>query len=249
MIKVLTFSIILLFIGMTFTPTINAKRSNIYCKANLIEISISQYKEDGTVGKSKVRLYKEEALELATQLKNIKDHKKRFSICKKYGLIPTDITRGKLREKMLKYAAQMNLTRKRMNSIYNKIKDIRNGPDRWYAANFLNTIEGMFIFNYNLPLGFSMFTGTPNFGLYAMGKDLLPSVDFLYAAISPLGIYEFIDGELPDFHLLSLGGFVLLGFVGYVVSSPLFGLAGYMVGYAVASFAFGLIYMGPLPRS
>ncbi len=246
--KGLTIIISLLFIGIAFVPAINADKSTTSFIKKLVDINISQYKEDGTVEKTTVKIYKEEALELAKQLKNTKDHKKRFSLYKKYGLIPNDISREQLRQKMLKNAVQMGFTKKMIDSFNKKIEYGRTGPDRWFTANYLNSIEGTFIFNYNLPLGLSMFTGTPNLALYAIGKDLFPSADFLYAAISPLGIYEFLDGELPDFHLLSLGAFVLVGFVGYVASSPLFGIAGYMVGYAVASFAFGLIYMGPLPK-
>jgi hypothetical protein len=246
--KVLIISIILLFIGIAFAPSLGGNEINTRLESELTTISISTYKKDGTVEKTTVKLCKEEAFDLAKRLKNTNDYKKRFSLFKKYGIIPNDVTREQLRQKMLDYADQMGITRKNIDTIFKKIVDGRNGPDRWFAANYLNAIEGMFVFNYNLPLGLSMFTGTPNLALYAMGKDMFPSADFLYAAISPLGIYEFLDGELPDFHLLSLGAFVLIGFVGYVASSPLFGIAGYMVGYAVASFAFGLIYMGPLPR-
>lgn len=245
--KVFSIIVILIFIGIAFTPTLSGNDLNNRVESELTAISISTYENDGIVEKTTVKLYIEEALELAKQLKETNNHKKRFSLFKKYGLIPKDVTREQLRQKMLKYAAQIGLTRNKMDSIFKKFANGRRESDRWFAANYLNAIEGVFVFNYNLPLGLSMFTGTPNLALYAMHKDLLPSADILYIALSPLGFYEFVEGELPDFHLFSLGAFGLIGFVGYVVSSPLFGIGGYMVGYAVISFAFGFIRMGPLP--
>lgn len=212
------------------------------------EITISEFKPDGTVEKTIVKLSREKALWLAKQLRHTDDPEERFLLYKEYGLIPEDVTREQLRQKMLSAAERLGITREKIEFICKKPVNERDGPDRWFAVNFLNAIEGEFIFNYNLPIGLSMFTGTPNYKLYAQGKNLLPSADLLYAAFTPLGIYEFCDGVLPDFHFLSLGAFLLVGFVGYVVSYPLFGLAGYMVGHAAASFAIGLIFMGPRSR-
>ena len=246
--KGLAVAVILLFIGVAFTPSISANVSRASIDSGMAKITVSQYNEDGTVEKTIVKLSKEKALELAKQPKHTDDPEERFLLYKEYGLIPEDVTRVQLRQKMLSVAEQLGITGEKIESICKRYVNERDGPDRWFAVNFLNAIEGKFIFNYNLPIGLSMFTGTPNYKLDALGKNLLPSADLFYAAFTPLGIYEFLDGELPDFHFLSLGAFLLVGFVGYVVSFPLFGLAGYMVGYAVASFAIGLIFMGPRLR-
>ncbi|UCF11670.1 MAG: hypothetical protein JSW06_06370 [Thermoplasmatales archaeon] len=242
--KGLAVVVILLFIVVAFVPSINANNGRSLIDRGEAEVTVSHYNEDGTVDKTIVKLSKKKALKLAKQPEYINDPEKRFLLYKEYGLIPKNVTRGQLRQKMLSVAEQLGITGEKIGPICNKPKNERNGPDRWFAVNFLNAIDGEFIANYNLPMGLSMFTGTSNYGFNALGRDLLPSVDLFYAAFTPIGFYEFWDGELPDFHFLSLGAFLLVGFVGYVVSSPLFGLFGYMVGYAVASFAFGLIFMG-----
>jgi hypothetical protein len=242
--KGLAVAVILLFICVAFAPSISANVNRASIDSGIAKITVSKYNEDGTVEKTIVKLSKKKVLELAKQPKYTDDPEEQFLLYKEYGLIPENVTRGQLRQKMLSIAEQLGITGEEIGPICKKSKNERNGPDRWFAVNFLNAIEGEFILNYNLPMGLSMFTGTPNYGLDALGRDLLPSADLFYAAFTPIGFYEFWDGELPDFHFLGLGAFLLVGFVGYVVSSPLFGLFGYMVGYAVASFAIGLIFMG-----
>lgn len=246
--KALAVTVILLFIGVAFASSINANISRGSIDSEMAEITVSQHNADGTVKKTTVKLSKEKALEFAKQLKHTDGPEERFLLYKEHGLIPEDVTREQLKQKMLSVAKRLGITGEKIEPICKKLVNKRNGLDRWFAFNFLNAIEGEFIFNYNLPIGLSMFTGTPNYKLYAQGKDLIPSADLLYAVITPVGIYEFLDGMLPDFHFLYLGAFLLVGFVGYVVSYPLFGFVGYMVGYAVASFAIGLIFMGPRSR-
>jgi hypothetical protein len=244
--KALALVIFSLFIIALF-PIIHAQKSTLNQEDSLIDITISQYTENGTIEKSIFQISKKEAHNLFQQLKNVQDLNQCFSLYKKYGLIPKNITKQHLRHEMLDFAQKFGSSNEKLKSICNNINYQQNGENRWIAANYLNAVEGMFVFNYNLPLGLSMFTGTPNLALYTIGKGLIPSVDLIYAAFSPLGIYEFLEGELPDFHLLSVGAFILVGFVGYVASSPLFGVAGYMFGYSVASLVFGNIHMGPLP--
>lgn len=246
--KGIAIAVILLFISVAFAPSINANFSKTTIDGEMAKVTVSLYNADRTVEKTTVKLSKEKALELAKQLKHINDPEERFLLHKEYGLIPEDVTREQLRQKMLSVAERLGITGEKIESFYKKLVNERDGPDRWFAANYLNAIEGEFIFNYNLPFGLSMFTGTLNHKLDSQGKDLIPSADLMYAAFTPLGIYEFSDGVLPDFHFLYLGAFLLVGFVGYVISYPLFGIGGYMVGHAVASYAIGLISMGTLSR-
>jgi hypothetical protein len=246
--KIPTFVTITLLVIITLFPLIHAQKSTNTHEDKLIDITISQYTQNGNIEKSIIQVSKKDACYFSQELINSQDLNQCFSICKKYGLISENITKQHLRYQMLDFAQKFDFSNEKLKSFCNKINNQRNGENRWIAANYLNSIEGMFVFNYNLPLGLSMFTGTPNLALYTMGEGLIPSVDLLYGAISPLGIYEFLEGELPDFHLLSVGAFILVGFVGYVASSPLFGVAGYMFGYAIASLVVGNIQMGPLPN-
>ncbi|MBE3122699.1 MAG: hypothetical protein IMZ58_10910, partial [Thermoplasmata archaeon] len=69
--KSLAVCIILLFVAMTFSPIINAQNNTIVSKSfsipekeNTVSITVLEYKPDGTIGKSVVKLSKIQAEKL-----------------------------------------------------------------------------------------------------------------------------------------------------------------------------------------
>ncbi len=134
--KGLAVAVILLFIGVAFASSISANVSRASIDNGITKITVSKYNEDGTVEKTIVKLSKEKALELAKQPKHTNDPKERFLLYKEYGLIPENVTRVQLRQKMLSVAEQLGITGEKIESICKKLVNKRNGPDRWFAVNF-----------------------------------------------------------------------------------------------------------------
>jgi len=239
--KLLIVGVIILFLGLAISPSINA---NVSKESELVEIKVSNYREDGRAEKTTIKLSKEKASELAKQIRQSDDPEEQFLLHKEYGLIPEDVTREQLRQKMLRVAERLDLTQEKIESIRSRNEYKTDGPDRWFAVNFLNEMVGFTLFSLNLPFGLSLFTGTLNyfFNKYFY-KNLLQSIDILYANVFLIGDYRFYNGLLPNFYTSAVCSFILLGFVGYVVSTPFFSFFHYMNGFAVASLVIGPVYL------
>ena len=229
--KILTFSIILLFIGVGIQPVfaVNPKVSD-----ETVEITVSRYKADGTVEKTKVILSKEKALEFNEKYRNIDDSEKRFLLLKEYGLIPEEVTREQLQQEMLNLANELGIPEEKKNSIS---KRFANKGDNWrvIGINFLNEISGFSFQLLNLPIGLSLIIGLINWLFY--WEYGIPSADLLYIALYIAGFYSFDFGILPDFHTFGAGFFALLGFIGYVMSIPFLSFMAFIIGFSVASLA------------
>jgi len=91
-----------------------------------VEITVSRYKADGTIEKTKVILSKEKALEFAKRYRNIDDSDKRFSLLKEYGLISEDVTGDQLRQEMLNLADELGFTEEKIKSISERFANKRN---------------------------------------------------------------------------------------------------------------------------
>jgi len=239
--KTLVAGVIILFIGVTIAPSINAfvDKSSIKTFTNpifdeIVEITVSRYKADSTVEKNKVLLSKEKALEFNERYKNTDEPEKRFSLLKEYGIIPDDVTRDSLREEMVNLAEELGFTEDKIETIserYGNNEDNR----RVIGINFLNEIVGLAFFTINLPIGLSLIIGILNLWLSLPG---IQSADLLYFAFSIFGMFTFWNGILPDFVLGYLGFFSLVGFIGYIYSTPFLAVVPGMVGFTVASLAF-----------
>ncbi len=145
---------------------------------------------------------------------------------------------------MLKVAERLGITEERIESIYNN-PSYKNGD--WFRVNFLNEVRGSSIFYFSFPVGLSFIIGIINYWLfYSEINFYFPSFDILYPAIFVVGDYRFINGSLPDFYTYAGGIFMLIGFVGYVISTPIISvLSGIMHGYSVASFVYGPMWEKP----
>ena len=243
--KILVIGVILLFIGVTITPSINAitdktstNPNNIPLIGKTVEFTVFRYKADGSVDKTKVRLSKEKALEFNERYKSIDDSEKSFLLLKEYGLIPEEVKREQLQQEMLDLADELDIIDEKINSIYERFANNGDGL-RLFGINFLNEVNGASIASLNLPLGLSLITGILNWG-----DIIIPSFDLLYIAIYALGLYCFYNGVLPDFYsAMNLGSICLLGFIGYVMSTPFLGILSVLWGYTVASYA-SFVLMG-----
>ncbi len=246
--KTLVVGVMVIFIGVSIAPSINADVDRRFTKPftnpifdETVKVTISRYKADSTIEKTKVILYKEKALEFRDKLRNIDDSEKRFSLLKEYGLIPNDVNRDSLRQEMLNLAEELGITEERIESISKRY--VNKGDDvHLIGINFLNEFGGISVATLNLPIGLSFITGILN-----DGYPDIPSADLLYIALYIVGRYDFYNGVLPDFHSMSIFGFFcLLGFIGFVVSVPFLAAMPYIYnGFTVASLAIPAIMGRP----
>ena len=231
--KILTIGIIILFLGVVIQPAIATPE-------NTVEISVSRYSADSSIEKSKVMMSKERVLELRDELKDIESLDDRFSLFKEYGLIPDDVTRDSLRQEMLELADELGFTDEKIESISKRFKDKKDN-ERVIGINFLNYIEGAAFFTFNLPVGISLLAGLFNLFMMTYWGNIynaVESIDLLYANLFIYGRYNFTDGMFSDFSIpLGVGFFTLLGFYGYVFSSPILSPLAMMFGFSIYTLA------------
>ena len=108
--KWLAIGIILLFIGVAIAPTINAQDNDKSILLDSIPITVLEYKSDGTVERTVVRMSSEQANSFHEEMRNTHDLDTRLSIYKKYNLISDDVTVDSLRSGMEERAEEMGLT-------------------------------------------------------------------------------------------------------------------------------------------
>ena len=87
--RILVFGVIVLLVGVTIVPSIDAFVDRSYTKpssnpmtSKTVEVLVSRYKADGTVEKNKVILSKEKALEFKERYIKIDDAENSFSLLK-----------------------------------------------------------------------------------------------------------------------------------------------------------------------
>jgi hypothetical protein len=191
--KCLVVGIILLFVGIACSPAISAYDDTILSKSfsipkkdDMVSITILEYRPDGTIGKSVVKLSKIQAEKLRGELNNVKDLDTRLSIYKKYNLIPQDVTAETLRLGMEEKAQRLGLTKEKLeqfasnNIASNNWKNNRVlFPFNIYIDTdchiFANADPGIMV-----PIGLSLFTMFINNFLISIFPNfilMLPSVD------------------------------------------------------------------------
>jgi len=258
--KCLAIGIILLFVGIVcssaisaYDDTILSKSFSIPKKNDIVSITVLEYKPDGTIGKSFVKLSKVQAEELKAELKNTKDFDIRLSIYKKYNLIPQDITVEKLRLGMEEKAQRLGFTKEKLQKYITHYTN-SNRQHYFFCMNFKSMVEGASIYGLRFLGGTSFATSVINAFIYFFGLDIpfRPSKDLFQTYVSFMGVLKTYNGTLPDSDVSVLfQATFLFGFVGYVVGNlPLIfitDLCEYL-GYAVASICFGLVpFTGPYP--
>jgi len=238
--KSLAVCIILLFVAITFSPIINAQNNTIVSKSfsipekeNTVSITVLEYKADGTIGKSVVKLPKIQADRLRSELNNVKDLDTRLSLYKKYNLIPQDVTAETLRVG-LERAQMMYPEIKRLQKL------IANSDGRHFLFNFNCGVDGDIGYGLRFLGGLSLITCILN-GINPYNESLLPSIDLFQILFGIGGALHTYNGTLPE--TWSAGfwyAIFLLGFVGYCLKMtpiPNIFITGtyYFFGYSVAA--------------
>lgn len=239
--KSLAVCIILLFVTITFSPIINAQNNTILSKSfsipekeNTVSITVLEYKPDGTIGKSVVKMSPEQAVKLREELTGVKDLDTRLSIYKKYNLIPQDVTAETLRLGMEERAQKMYPEIKRLQKL------IANSDGRHFLLNFNCGVEGEMDLGLRFLGGLSLITCilnsfNPYYGLW------LPSIDLFQILFGFGGRLHTYNGILPEFWSTGFWyAILLLGFVGFsfkLTPIPTIFITGnyYFSGYSVAA--------------
>lgn len=248
--KSLAVCIILLFVAMTFSPIINAQNNTIVSKSfsipekeNTVSITVLEYKPDGTIGKSVVKLPKIQADKLRGELNNVKDFDIRLSIYKKYNLIPQNVTSEKLRLGMEERARSIGPKIEQLQKSVTHYKGNNFGPFGFFCCNFKSRVYGVAMLGLRFFGGTSLITSFMNAFIFWCGLDTpyLLSKDLFQFHVSILGGLQTYNGTLPDSEVVGVfESSLIFGFVGYVVGNIplpfvfLTDLCEY-VGYAVAS--------------
>lgn len=225
--KWLAVGIILLFVGVTIAPTIDANNNTIVSKQlslptseDIVPIIVLEYKADGTIGKSIVKMSGNDAEKLRIELDGTDDTSLRLSIYKKYGLIPQNVTLETLRVGLTKNAQRLGLTQQRLEQIASKDRNLFLHQENQMSLKCINInmfcdVDGWFSLFILLPLGFSFFT----FLIFHNWKfKILDIRDSIFSLLSGI---KTTNGLLPDFYSEhSLSFTKIIGFIGYWIYVP-----------------------------
>ena len=217
--KCLAIGIILLFVGVTIAPTINAQDNDKSILLDSIPITVLEYKSDGTVERTVVRMSSEQANSYNEEMANTQDLDTKLSIYKKYNLISQDVTVDTLRTGMHEKAQKMGITQNKLECmIKDKIKNNLPFINEHKYINYNCTVEG---YAWNrlhgvyllIPFGESIYT-------YFINNDGSPgtmkSNDFLDIIIGHLSFYSY-KGLLDSISVGHFFGIIIIKrFVGYM---------------------------------
>jgi hypothetical protein len=252
MLKWLAVGIILLFIGIAVAPVMNAnddvisfKTFSIPKREETVSITVLEYKPDGTIEKSVVKMSREQVKNYKSELKGIKDLDSRLSLYKKYKLIPENVTDETLRKGMEEKALRIQ---PEIEKIQSKLSHWKS-DDSVFKKNFHCKVGGLFGDGLRVLGGSSSITCFINGLIYEFFRDkwdFIPSIDLFQFQIDLVGLLNASEGDLPDF---SVWGFFcsyfLLGFVGFFILDPPFPIIFLtipmyteFIGYAVACYCF-----------
>ena len=224
--KWLAVGIILLFVGVTIAPIINAnddvissKTFSIPSKEEMSSIAVLEYKADGSIVKSIVRMSRGQIDNFRAELKGVKDTDIQLSIYKKYNLIPENITSEKLYEGMEEKSLRMGLTKDKLEQLGFIDKNIFNKQNtqnrvRFFYFNMKCMIGAEFFAGIVFPLGLSFYS---LYILFILGKDAYTVKIFdIRDTILSLGALIGTENGTSDFLVgLLLPITKLIGFVGY----------------------------------
>jgi hypothetical protein len=240
--KCLAIGIILLFVGIACSPITNARNNTTISKPfsfteKNVSIIVQEYKPDGTIEKSVVKLSKIQAEALRGELNNVKDLDTRLSIYKKYHLIPQDVTDEKLRLGMEEYAQRFG---PEIETLQNMTKWKNNNfLSEHFSMNFFCKMATFVIGALRFLCGLSFITSMINSYLFNNQiTPLIPSIDLFQISVGFVGVLGTTNGTFPDSNKNGMPfAFFILGFVGYCVSiAPhiLITEIEFSIGYAVA---------------
>ncbi|MBE3093906.1 MAG: hypothetical protein IMZ52_02660 [Actinobacteria bacterium] len=225
--KCLAVGIILLFAVMAISPVINARNNTIVSKPvstsekeNTVSITLLEYKPDGSIAKSIVKVSCEQEQKLRMELNGVNDLNTRLSIYKKYNIIPSEVTVEKLRAGMEEKAQKMMLTQEKLKQIIstNSLNTRKkfNLPYTGFVSvsiNMMCNVSGIGRY-FTIPFGLTSLTWLLLLG--KNGRTTIPCFDIQDTLIGYYYIFT-SGGLLPDQEIETLIGVVKLnGFVGYM---------------------------------
>jgi hypothetical protein len=259
-------AVILLFIGLAFSPSINANTDIKLPKAvqnatedEIVEIIVTEYRSDGTIEKSAIEMPRIKAKELRKELNDVKDEEERLSIYKKYDLITQDVTCGQLRANMEEKAQRIGLIKNKLETISSVAEtNLPNFLNNFvFVKNYKCSINGYVALGIRLYFGLSRITSIIN-GVLHYGLGLLlsiPSADLMNTGIVWGGELKTKNGTLPN-NSEDFFGFMFYligGFVGFVISMFPIPIRRIILdwedffGYAAFAYAFGTPWVDPHP--
>jgi len=220
--KCLAVGIILLLISVAVAPSINAYNDLMVRKAvsnpeKEVSIVVLEYKPDGTIGKSVVKLTQEQERRFRAELDGVKDIDTQLSIYKKYHLTPQNVTSEQLRSGMVEKSQRMGLTQKKLTqlTLKNYKHNNQNEPLLFdYDLMCSIVFSGVGI---QFPLGLSLIIG----GLNGFLGTRIPSFDFSNRLLIDHGTLITKGGLLPGINISgwSFPLVKLMGFVGFTAFS------------------------------
>jgi hypothetical protein len=257
--KCLAVGIILLFVGIIFSPMSSAndkailpKTLSFPTKTDMVSITVLEYKPDGTVEITFVNMTQEQAKRLRTEIRNTKETDARLSIYKKYHLIPQDVTDEKLKSGLEEKIQRFGPEIKKLQNFMTYIKSNNFLSDHFCIRLFCK-VETWALLSLRFLFGLSFITSVINYYLYDLSK-VLPSIDLFQMNIGFAGDLHTTHIILPDAEIGGLGAILfILGFVGYSIAFPIFSPfpsffitdTSFSIGYAIAVFGFVAQPLGP----
>ena len=225
--KWLAIGIILLFVGVTIAPTIYANNNTTVSKQfllpkneDIVPITVLEYKADGTIRKSIVKLSGNDVEKLRIELDGADDTSLQLSIYKKYGLIPQNVTMETLRTGLTKNAQRMGLTQQKLEQLASKDRNLFFSQENQMSLKCINInmfcdVEGDFIMSVLLPMGLSLFT------YYILRYYEFKILDIRDSILSLFSGIVTTNGLLPDFWSQHAWSFTkIIGFIGYYAYIP-----------------------------
>jgi hypothetical protein len=202
-------------------------------KKEMIQVTVTKYSPDGAITSKQISLEVKEAIELKTRLYTTTKMEERYSLLKKYQLVPLDTTLEDLKIGMYELLSSNGIT------LQTLMKDISSLEESMklklpIMLTLLSHIDAVYLIGNSLRVGCTPVTMALNrlFGWNVKGIDL---VDVCWGTLGiinargMLGTHAFVC--MPSYMFMA-------GFVGYAVKFPL----SYHIfsGYAVATLAVGM---------
>jgi hypothetical protein len=257
-VKGLVVGIILLFIGLSLSPGINAE--NVH-EVSILDHSLKmvpvrvlcyEFKPDGTIKKNTILLPRSEHQNMIQALLLTTSSDEKLKIYQRYGIIPSNVTIQSMKENYDYFLNEKNID---VSVIQKYVTPRKTTLGLKYVFNINCKIEVGGFFNFHFIVGMSAFTRYWN--LYGITPFEIPGIDLCNLRFTGMGEVDIENGILPDSDS-SLDSMIsiVLGFVGYyivpfvyetffAIPFPLFEFASDFFGYAVFIYAMGKVRWDP----
>lgn len=211
----------------------SSTEGNEDAQKGMVEVEVTEYNPDGTIGTKQISLRQKEAVELKSKLYTAKKIGERFSLLKKYGLVPQNTALEDLEIGMHELMDKTGITKQKILkdiSSYEGLTDLKLP----ILLTFLSHVDAVYLLGNSLRVGSTPVTMALNrlFGWNIKGIDV---IDVCWGT---LGIIN-VQGMLGNHAFVCMPSYMFMaGFVGYAVKFPL----SYHIfsGYSIATFAAGI---------